>query len=266
MLLFSISVCSQNKIRWTVSAGGALPIGSFSKMEYDSDDLSTDCSLFDKGNTGGAFAGFNLGLKTNVALIDEKLGILFSADFFYNGINSQSKSYMTEMCNYLAYYWGQNLGEGEELLSSTCNIDENPFFINVPILIGLNYNCVLPNEMCLFGEFGIGANIRHISDWKLTGFQKYIFANRSEDTWMQVKETFSYDNAVTFAFRIGVGLCFTKHCSLSLKYNYLGKGNVNGNVEATWSAEYVSPNTSNQPVKLGTITPSLLSITLEYTF
>ena len=257
---------AQNKTEWSINAGVSVPVGSFSQMQYDENTGVTDCGLFDNDINGGATTGFNVGAKVMFPTKAEHLGITIALDVHYNGLNSNANSYLSFLCNQLATKWGQSLGTGEVLLSSNCNLDKRPYYLNIPLLVGLNYTYPMPNGMKLFGELGAGLNIRYISPWKLTGVQKYIFADGSEDTWMQVKETFSYETAATFAFHIGAGLYFTDNLYLSVYYNFLGKGDVAANIEATWSAEYVQPNTNSQYMQLGSVTPSILSFNIGYTF
>lgn len=269
VVMYGISfgaTAQNNRHEWTINAGVSVPVSSFSKMAYDDNTGVTDCGLFDNDINGGATTGFNIEAKVLFPTKTEHLGITIALDVHYNGLNSNANSYLSLFCNTLATIWGQGLSEGEVLLSSTCNLDKRPYYLNIPLMVGLNYSYPMPNGMKLFGELGAGLNIRYISPWKLTGVQKYIFANGSEDTWMQVNETFSYETSATFAFNIGTGLYFTDNLYLSVFYSFLGKGDVAAEIESTWSAEYVQPNTNSQHMQLGSITPSILSFNLGYTF
>lgn len=264
--VFLTTTAQNNKIKWAINTGVSVPMGSFSHMQYDANTGITDCGLFDKNNNGGATAGFNIGAKMLFPTKSERLSILMSFDIHYNGVNSNVNSFLSLFCNQLATMWGEGLGTGEVLLSSTCNLDKHPYYLNIPLMLGLNYNYPISNGMKFFGEFGAGLNVRYISTWELVGIQKYIFANGSEDTWMQVKESFSYETAKTLAFKIGVGMYFTENLHFSVFYSLLGKGDVATNIEETWSAEYVQPNTYNQYLQLGSVSPSILSFNIGYTF
>jgi hypothetical protein len=269
VVMCGIGFCAtaQKKTEWTINVGASVPVGSFSHMQYDKNTGVTDCGLFDEDISGGATTGFNIGAKAMFPTKNEHLGFTIAMDVHYNGLNSNAKSFLSFLCNQLATIWGQGLSEGEVLLSSTCNLDKRPYYLNIPLMVGLNYSYPLTKEMKLFGELGAGFNIRYISPWKLTGVQKYIFANSSEDTWMQVKETCSYETVATFAFYVGAGLYFTDNLYLSVYYSFLGKGDVAANIEATLSAEYVQPyNANSQYLQLGSVNPSILSFNIGYTF
>ena len=241
MVMCGIGLCAtaQKKTEWTINVGASVPVGSFSHMQYDKNTGATDCGLFDEDINGGATTGFNIGAKAMFPTKNEHLGITLAMDVHYNGLNS----------------------------NATCNLDKRPYYLNIPFMVGLNYSYPLPKEMKLFGELGAGFNIRYISPGKLTGVQKYIFANSSEDTWMQVKETFSYETVVTFAFHVGAGLFFTDNLYLSVYYSFLGKGDVDANVEAILSSKHVQPyNANSQYLQLGSVNPSILSFNIGYTF
>lgn len=261
------AVYAQKKYEWNISIGGSFPVGAYGKINYNSTNLSSDCGLFDEGVYGGASAGFNVGAEVILPLKNEKFGLFLSADLHYNGIKSDAKVYLTDMCNYLASLWGQQLIDaGEHLLSSTCTLDKTSAYINIPILAGVRYSFDISDGMKLYAEAGIGLNIRKITSWQLTGTQKYIFSNYSEDTWLKNVETISYETSSTFAFKIGAGIHLTEVISLSANYYYLGAGDVSAKLTAETSAEYVTPNTTSQYVKLKTINPTMFVIKLGYTF
>lgn len=267
VLVCSNTICAQTKISWNITAGTSLPIGSFAKMDYDHNTGVTDCALFDSDKNGGASIGINAGISALIPLKSDKISAFLSADIHYNGVNSNTKSYLSDICNLLANNWGQSIiNGGDHLLSSYCTLDRKPSYFNIPIMIGIHYCSPLSNGMKLFGECGLGLNMIFIQSWKLTGVQKYIFSSYSEDTWLQVNEVFSYESNSAFAFKIGTGLFISDNLFLSVYYYYLGKSDVSCKIESTWSGEYVSPNTSSQYMNLGTVTPSILSVKLGYSF
>lgn len=261
------AVNAQKKFEWNINVGGSFPVGAFSKINYNSTNLSSDCGLFDEDVNGGASVGFSIGAEVLMPLKNENLGLFLSADFRYNGIKSDAKAYLTDICNYLANLWGQQLIDaGEHLQSSTCTLDKTPAYINIPILAGARYSFNISDGMKLFSEAGIGFNIRKITPWQMTGTQKYIFSDYSENTWLKNVETFTYETSITFAFKIGVGIHLTEAISLSVNYYYLGSGDVSTKITAESSAEYVTPNTASQYMKLKTINPTMFVIKIGFTF
>ena len=261
------AVNAQKKFEWSINIGGSFPVGAFSKINYNSTNLSSDCGLFDENVNGGASVGFNVGAEVILPLKNENFSFFLSADLHYNGIKSDAKAYLTDMCNYLASLWGQQLIDaGEYLQSSTCTLDRTPAYINIPILAGVRYSFDISDGMKLFAEAEVGLNIRKITSWQLTGTQKYIFSDYSEDTWLKNVETFSYETSSTFAFKIGAGIHLTEDILLSANYYYLGAGDVSAKLTAETSAEYVSPSTASQYLKLKTINPTMFVVKIGYAF
>ena len=129
------AAAQNNRTEWTINAGASVPVSSFSKMTYDDNTGITDCGLFNNDINGGATTGFNIGAKVLFPTKTEHLGITLALDVHYNGLNSNANSYLSFFCNTLATIWGQGLSEGEVLLSSTCNLDKHPYYLNIPLMV-----------------------------------------------------------------------------------------------------------------------------------
>lgn len=261
------AVNAQKKFEWNINVGGSFPVGAFSRINYNSTDLSSDCGLFNEDANGGATTGFIIGAEVTMPLNNERISLFLSADFHHNGIKSDAKAYLTELCNYSADLWGQQLVDaGVHLQSSTCTLDKTPFYINIPILAGARYSFDIYDGMKLFVKAGIGLNIRKITSWQITGTQKYIFSDNSDNTWQKNVQTFSYETCSTLAFKIGAGLNLTENISFSANFYYLGAGDVSAKQTVVTSAEYVTPNTASQYIKFKSINPTMIVIKIGYTF
>ncbi len=164
---------------FSVHLGAAFPTGYFA----DEDNFPQ----------GGAGTGFALGLKKTWALPQNGLGLFLGVDFIYNGANSELKDIFDEA-------------------------DESkiPHNINIPVLIGLNYNCDLDSDLSLWFEAGIGPNFRMISKAEMS---IYDYSYNST-----IKE--SYKMSTSVALQLGCGFMIKDKVSLGLHYYSLGKAKL----------------------------------------
>lgn len=264
LLLFGVlsSLCfnmfAQKKVDWTMSAGGAIPISSFGKINYDASNSTSDCGLFDKAKNGGATTGLNIGFEMMIPVAVNGLNFTVSADLFYNGVKQETKTVMNDFCILLKDMVNQQaIEQGLTVVSSSVNVDKNAYYLNVPLMVGFNYSYPFNNEMKLFASAGMGLNFRYISAWKIV--LNYTVLEDYSQWSISETETFSYDNAISLAFRLGCGINLTKHISLSAWYYNLGKGDVSVQIKTEKS-------NSAQNTTLESITPSLFVIKCGYNF
>ena len=147
-----------------------------------------------------------------------------------------------------------------------------PNYLNIPLMAGLNYSFGLTDKVKLYGEFGIGLNIRIATKFMLEneergsiydGYYYYDYAGRSE-------VTFKYDNATSFAYQLGVGVLFDK-VSIGLHWYNLGSAKVKGKVEETISVnDYISGNNyydnDREVFTWKKLSTSMLTLTVGYHF
>ncbi len=269
LLITAILFCNcivakgQTKTEWVVSVGGSIPMGSFSSVEYDAVKGITDFGLIVDDTKGGAGTGFNVGIEMMYPLQVNNLKFTTSLDIHYNGLVQKAKQLMNDQCTYLLNLWNQEIIDaGETLLSSYYAVDKYAKYINIPLIIGLNYSLPLFSDMKIFTEVGVGMNLRFISAWKLSGRINYMFSDYSEDTWLQVKQKLSYNTVGSFAFKFGIGCNLTSRLTLSMWYYNFGKGDVSIKVLTENSAEYVKPTTTIHNTTLGSIIPSVCVLKL----
>jgi hypothetical protein len=163
--------------------GAALPTGDFADEKY--------------APQGGAGTGFALGMKNTWAVNASGLGIFLSADFIYNGVNSEVKDIFDEIEE-----------EGSEVTI--------PHSINIPVLFGFNYLYRADPKLGLWCEAGVGPNFRMISDESMV-YTEYGYHFSSEET---------YKMSTSVALQAGTGLMLNDKFSMGLHYYSLGKAKL----------------------------------------
>ena len=262
----TLGAYAQRKINWNINLGGSVPIGEFSQIEYNPNNISTNCGLFEDDTKGAAVVGVNVGTELLFKLKNDKFSILLSADLHYNGIKGDAKAYLTDAGNYIANYLSQQLSDsGATVINSFCTLEKTPSYINIPIMAGIRYTHPLFIGMDAFAEASIGINIRYITSNQLYYKLKYYFPETYEIP-CTITETLSYENASTFSFRFGGGICLTDFISISFHYYYLGNGNVLSKLNTETTIGNNSHITSSEYYKLKSITPTMLVIKLGFTF
>ena len=266
MAAFStVSLMAQSSNCWRFSLGGSIPVGYFPTMWYDENTLETRCGLFEGGENsyyGGAGFGLSFGAEMMHPL-NERLDFSLSADVHCNGLNGKAKSYTIGGANYLASYLEQlATRDGATSVTSTCSVDANPMYINIPVLAGVSYSFPLSNGMKLFGGAGVGMNFSFITPLKYTARINYW--DRGSNYNLTIEEKFSYSSTCELAFRVGVGFAFTEKISVSAEYYYLGKEDIFATIQAQSTERNSQPNV--QELDLGSITPMIMSVKLGYIF
>ena len=262
-ILTSLSAWSQTKPIWNVSVGGAFPIGKFTSFSYDPNTLATTCGFLDENVNGGAASlGFNLGIEALVPLQNPKLSFTLSADFNYNGVNSECKKYLNLSAEYIDNTLrSQVQREGGSSINSSCVVERTPSYLNIPILAGLRYTMPINDAMDFFAECGIGANLRIITPIKLMERISYLYGGYYYK--MSIDEQFKYSMKGSLAFRLGAGVRFTEKLSLSAYYYYLGAGDVSSTIIAKDPTDN-SSQPSEKSLQLGTINPMIAVVKLSY--
>ena len=240
MLLACETLFAQSII--SVHLGGAFPMGGFGESDMD----RGKCTLLNTvSDYGGAGVGFDLGAKARVPVAPvQGLGIVFSADFMLNGMNSDVKDYFEDLRDYNEDTYG------------SCDIT-NPKYINIPILAGVNYEYAVSPTLKLYGEASLGINFRQITN--------YIVV--IEDSYgTELTDEYSYDVATTFAFQTGVGFIVNEKFSIGLHYYGLGADKVTGKLDETLDYTYGSPDHDSAKFKSKDVAPSILLVQLGIHF
>lgn len=209
-------------------------MGGFAESDIDKGKWSLASKSKDNG---GAGTGFNVGLKLKFDIHSVSgLGVVVGADFFYNGMNSDVKDASDDDEN------------GDITL---------PKYLNIPVMVGLNYEHAISSSCKLYGEVALGLNFRIITDITVEGF-----AQSNYDGSMYPYElTIDYDRATSFGFQLGAGIVVNDRYSLGLHYYILGSSKIKA--ESVFESEY---STDSEKYPTGKITPSILSLQLGYHF
>ena len=195
------------------------------------------CALFNPVSTqGGAGLGANVGIKSIFNTKVKGLGIMLTLDGMYNGLQKEIKSH-------------NQMGIPE--LAGLDVKTKNPSYINVPLMLGLNYELSLTNAIGLYVEGGVGANGRFILPYKKST-QAELFPG--------VTTNISYENhytpKVAFAFQFGGGIMINKSLAIGVNYYNLGTSAVSGKVDNVLS------NYLNQEFTYKELSTSMLIVRL----
>ena len=186
-----------------LNLGLNIPLGSFGNKD-------NTCALFDASSTqGGANLGANLGFKFINDTKLEGLGIMFSIEGMYNVLH---KDINVESYLHTAI---------PEVIGLNVKIN-NPRYINMPILFGLNYNYDISRAMGIYAEGGVGINARFLVPCKMNATGEVL----------GIKTDYSYEYHYTpkiaFAFQFGGGIVLKKALTLGVHYYNLGTSIVSG--------------------------------------
>ena len=221
-----------------LNLGLNIPQGTFGSK-------TNSCALLDPTSTqGGANLGANLGLKFIANTKAKGLGIMFTVDGMYNGLQNGVK---------VDDYMHTEIPEIAGLDTKT----KNPSYINVPILLGLNYTFNFTNMIGLYVEGGAGVNTRFILPCKFTANGSVLGINTD---YSLVNH---YTPKASFAFEFGGGILISKSITLGVNYYNLGTATVSGHTDS-----YLKVSTSNQTIsnstdfKLKDLSTSMLIVRL----
>ena len=194
--------------------GALLLSGAFPLKDYADFDGFNDFALISHeldDDDAGAGIGFNVGFKWYFNVGVKGLGVMLSVDGIYNGPNADLKK---------AY------NNTEFALGNLANakFTSTPKFINVPIMLGLNYIYHFNPNFGLYVEAGAGGNMRFITDMVYS----------SESVIGSSESTHHYDMGFSFAYQVGAGFEVARNLVIGCSFYDLGnkavKGSINDNM------------------------------------
>ena len=225
----STSTFAQNGL--TLRAGGNFPVGAFGNGEN-----AVELALSNPNATfGGAATGFNAGLKYQLSLVGN-FSAFATADFFYNGLKGDIKE-----------AWK---GDSENITL--------PAYMNIPVMVGLNYTILDIASATLWAEAGAGANFRSITKSSAKAALGTIVSGSAETT---------YNLTTTLVWQAGIGVSLAKTITLGLHYYSFGGADIKG--ESTSSGNLgglISGGSKPMPFTYGNLNPSMVVVRLGYTF
>lgn len=203
-ILFFTQAYSQTN-GWSFHFGKTMPVGSFAR--------SSNAFLQNNIGEGAAKNGFGIGVKGQCSLrlpVLRRLKLIASIDIMYNGLNDGAKT-MIETHNNPSDYFTASA----------------PSYYNVPIMAGVNLYRSLFGAIKVYGEVGMGVNFRMVSD-----MDRVFMVESGEGGKEYFSGKINFDNTSTFAFQLGVGLCFFNRLSFALNYYNLGTAELKGSLES----------------------------------
>ena len=180
---------------FSIHFGGAFPVGDFGEETHAYiyyDEVLVD---FDRGFS--ASPGFNIGIKGKIPLPVNGLGIFISGDFIFNGVKGTLK---------------EDYDELQEIIEDYGGSFTRPRYINVPLLVGINYKYSVNQHFGVWAETGVGANLRMITAMK---------AELDGST-----ATIKFPIRPCVAFQIGGGIMINDLFSVGLHYYALGSSKM----------------------------------------
>lgn len=226
----------------SIHLGMLFPQGDFAESRMNNGQVA----WLDKTDRAGAGLGFDAGLKFRFNLPSVKgLGFITTADFFLNMPNDDVKDWKEDYISEMEEY--------SDVYEFSIAI---PHYINIPIMVGLNYEYEIKDNIKFWGEGALGLNIG-----ALTNYKQSIISEGGEET-MEV----SYNTNTSLAFQFGAGFMFNDKYSLGVHYYSLGSQKIKG--EATFEEIYDGgySDIDEERFTFRSINPGMLTIRFGYHF
>ena len=183
---------------------GALLLGaSFPVKDFADFDKASEFALASDDDNAGAAIGFNVGLKWYFNVGVKGLGVMLSVDGMYNGLNADAKAFYKERKD-LLYTFGTNA----EMT--------RPVYINLPVMLGLNYIYHINPSFGVYAEAGVGGNARFITSYN----ESYKFLGNKNSA------TVKYGTPFSFAWQVGAGIEVARNLVIGCSSYDLGKAEV----------------------------------------
>ena len=195
------------KVEYSIYLGASTPLGSFGQapaIAHPDDFFHTKVAWNDDITYGDAdCVGANIGVKAKYNISGLKgLGIMATADMF---LNTTFEFKIKED-------------------NSSDDIINNEFYsahINIPVMLGANYDYAINDKVSIWGEAAVGANLRIITKEGTTMRVEYL--DNIELTFMN-----KYDNCFTLGFQAGAGVKLKDKYSIGVHYYNLGTKTITG--------------------------------------
>ena len=237
------------KVEYSIHLGASTPLGSFGQAPspgFPVEFFHTKLSWSDDITYGDAdFVGANIGVKAKYNISGLKgLGIIATADVLFNTAADFDIKEVYEGRNILSEY-----------LYST--------YINIPVMVGANYNYAINDKVSIWGEAAVGANLRIITS--------DIFDDKRSYGMDIIDYTeINYDNCFTLGFQAGLGVMLKNKYSIGLHYYNLGNKAVTEKyteiIDFTNASGHHYANIINEPRTKPPLKTTMLLIRFGYHF
>ncbi|MBQ4398484.1 MAG: outer membrane beta-barrel protein [Bacteroidales bacterium] len=232
--------------RGAMFLGASFPMSDFGEFDGFNEFALTQ---YDESDAGAGI-GFNVGLKWYFNVGVEGLGIMLSADGFYNGPNSDLKT----------AYRNDNLWYDGWADIENFSFSSTPKYINVPVMLGINYRYYLNPNFGIYVEAGAGGNLGLITEME-TSFDSRVSAIHGK-----YKVTTNYDKAFSFAYQAGAGIEVAKNLVVGCSFYHLGSRQVEGNRTMKMVDGNAGPYNESEYLKFGKITPIMVLGRIGFSF
>lgn len=213
----------------SVRVGGSFPVGTFA--QGGAGDMAL---MMPASELGAAATGVNGGVKYQLNILGD-LGVFASADLFYNGLKKEVVETMKD--------------DNENV--------ELPSYMNIPLMVGVNYTLLKFAGASLWAEAGAGVNLRNITASSASAAVGTLISGSTES---------NYDFSTSVAWQVGVGVSLSK---LSFGVHYYGFGASEISGETTTSADLggiLGGVTKPMKFTAGKLNPTMLVARVSYTF
>ena len=223
-VLVSFSLYTKAQGKFDLHVGGSFPTGDFKSVDSETG--------------GGASTGLDIGLKYLYPVSSsDGLSLTGGIDWHYNGINQTIKDDF----------------RAQATASGYTNVSIDYFsYINVPVLVGLNYQLPVNKTFAIFGDAGLGINYSKVTDLTMRFSVQGTNATATE----------TFDSSIKMAFQVGAGLLIQKQYTIGLHYNILGSYAYNGKMTATMSGQ----SQTSDITPTGKISVNILDLTVGILF
>ena len=235
--------------RSAIFLGASFPVKNYAVFNDFNDFALTSTDTDDAGAGIGANVGFkwyfNVGVKG--------LGIMLSADGLYNGPNANLKTaYREKETNY----------DGQ-FIDGSFKYNTKPQYINVPIMLGLNYIYHVNSSFGIYAEAGLGGNMRFIT--------KMESVNKGSLLGVETKVTSTqcYDMGFGFAWQAGIGIEAGRNFMIGCSFYDLGKTQIKGEgttVTRTKIGDSYNSQTDTSYNTFGTVHPMMILGRIAFCF
>ena len=143
-----------------------------------------------------------------------------------------------------------------------------PKYRHIPILAGVRYSYPMGRLFDLYGEAMCGVNIRMISDLSQRGITTdYTTESGRHYDEFSFEEHYSYDNSLTFALQLGVGILIKSCVTVGANFCWLGSAPLTG-TKAENNTYTVAGQTSTNPNRWDItpydINPTMVTVKLGF--
>ncbi|MBO7260482.1 MAG: outer membrane beta-barrel protein [Bacteroidaceae bacterium] len=243
LLLTVSSILAQSE--YSVYLGGSYPLGDYGRFSTNNEEIA----WYDKTSNAGAGVGFDIGIKMKSDIKSiEGLGFIITADLFYNGHNNDLKDLK------------KDYEEELEDFSSDFKF-RMPKYINIPVMLGLNFETQLKSDIDLWTELAVGANLGKTTKY----LREYGYDDYDDYYDYHLCYSMTYNTTLSLAYQFGIGVKLSDKISLGIHYYSLGSRRLEGE---EYYEEHYSGNDDDydEDFKLGRINPNMLNFRIGYCF